>query len=95
MRATAHKPTEVETATPRAFGVAIALSPEATGGQKSGNAGPKRGFVQADRPSPYDAERFAGKLGFYNTAVFGYLGRAALRPLYFHAYASGCPRERP
>ena len=50
---------------------------------------------KADRLSPNDAERFTRRLNFYNTAVFGYLGRAALRPLYFRAYASGCPRERP
>jgi hypothetical protein len=57
--------------------------------------GPKRGFVQVDRLSPDDAERFAGKLDFYKTSVFGYLGRASLRPLYFRAYASGCPRGAP
>ncbi len=48
-----------------------------------------------DRLSPNDAERFTRKLNFYNTAVFGYLGRAALRPLYFRAYASGCPVGAP
>ena len=53
----------------------------------------ERRFV--DRLSPNDAERFAGKLNFYNTAVFGDLGRTALRPLYFRAYANGCPRGAP
>ena len=48
-----------------------------------------------DRLSPNDAERFAGKLNFYNTAVFDDLGRTALRPLYFRAYASGCPGGAP
>ena len=53
----------------------------------------ERRFV--DRLSPNDAERFAGKLNFYNTAVFDDLGRTALRPLYFRAYANGCPRGAP
>jgi hypothetical protein len=55
--------------------------------------GQKRRFV--DRLSPNDAERFAGKLNFYNTAVFDDLGRTAPRPLYFRAYANGRPRELP
>ena len=104
MRDTAHTPVKVVTATPTAardaLGVITALSPDAAQvkprearGVKM--LGQKRGFVEADRLSPEDAERFAGKLNFYNTAVFGYLGRAALRPLYFRAYARGCPRGAP
>ena len=45
---------------------------------------------KADRLSPNDAERFTRRLNFYDTAVFGYLGRAALRPLYFRAHG-GAP----
>jgi hypothetical protein len=41
------------------------------------------------------AERLTSKLDFYNTAVFGYLGRAALRPLYFRDHANGCPEGAP
>ena len=88
------------TAVRDALGVVIALSPEAAQvkpreTRRVKMLGQKRGFVEADRLSPNDAERFAGKLNFYNTAVFGYLGRAALRPLYFRAYANGCPRGAP
>jgi hypothetical protein len=41
-----------------------------------------------------EAEMLTGKLNFYNSAVFGHLGRAALRPLYRRANL-GTAGERP
>ena len=71
---------QTPTAVRDALGAVIALSPEAAQVKPSRSgecdAGTEGGQSIAQR-----AERLTSKLNFYNTAVFGYLGRAALRPL--------------
>jgi hypothetical protein len=83
------------TAVRDALGAVIALSPEAAQvnterRRESDEAGTEgRQAIAQRRRAVYE------EVNSYNTAVFGYLGRAALRPLYFRAYASGCPTGAP
>ena len=51
--------------------------------------------ARSDRPSPNDAERFAGKINFYNTAAFGYLGGAAQDHSIPAPTQTAAPGERP
>ena len=90
VRTTAHTLEKPKRQTP----TAVRDAPEAAQAKPSKSCECEAGTNDGRSISKH-AERLTSKLDFYNTAVFGYLGRAALRPLYFRDHANGCPVGAP